>query len=354
MSEGCCSNHLRSNIDRLFAIYQELYPEKYVERITVGGQTVGPNDKLAPFHQDNRGSSWTPSKCRYQNKNQGYTYVDLQKWLPKYQTNGKFDLAKFQQLLRAEIDQKYSTTGQAVLRIPQNDNIAAFSLAKPSAPEQAPQVKHVQPVAKHEVHKPDDKTKQVVISVAELAEPNSPVVQPGGPDHPAHPTQPGGPKLPVPAHIPDPAVPEKWEENDYVVNVLYDRFALGGNPYLVRIFLGDVPPGPPFYFADTPTQVGLVYNFSSPPLGRGTGEEGCQNCARQREAGHLSTGQLVLTDYLAEWVRKGLQGRDGERLGGLGREEVGRWLRKELHWRISDVSAFHSGAVSKFRQEGKG
>jgi tyrosinase len=117
------------------------------------------------------------------------------------------------------------------------------------------------------------------------------------------------------------------------------RFALNGNPFLVRIFLGDVPEGPPFYFSDTPTQVGLVYNFSGTSNARGVGMEGCSNCIRQREEQELSTGQVILTDYLVEHIKKGQVDR-GVTLETLDREDVIAYLKKNLHWRISDVRCY--------------
>lgn len=126
--------------------------------------------------------------------------------------------------------------------------------------------------------------------------------------------------------------------------LIISRFALNGNPFLVRIFLGDVPEGPPFYFSNTPTQVGLVYNFSGSSNARGTGLEGCANCIRQREEQELSTGQVVITDYLVEHIKKGIVDR-GVTLATLDREDVIDYLKKNLHWRISDVSYF-SVAIS--------
>ena len=115
------------------------------------------------------------------------------------------------------------------------------------------------------------------------------------------------------------------------------RFALGGHPYLIRIFLGDVPEGPPFYFKDSPTQIGLVYNFSAPVTGRGTGPEGCENCKTQQMKGALSSGQVILTDHLVENIAKEKEQR-GLTLTSLSRDEVVAHLKKNLHWRISDVS----------------
>ena len=114
------------------------------------------------------------------------------------------------------------------------------------------------------------------------------------------------------------------------------RFALGGEPYIIRIFLGDVPEGPPFYFAETPTEAGFVYNFSGTVTSRGTGEGGCGNCRAQQEEGALGSGQVILTDYLVENITKERTLR-GLALSSLSPQEVIEYLRTYLHWRISDV-----------------
>ncbi|KAL3427941.1 tyrosinase [Phlyctema vagabunda] len=289
------------NVDRLFALWQDLYPKKYVEPFSAERGRIDPNISLLPFHKDTVGSTWTAASCRYQQKDLYYTYPELQRWLDKYKTNGKFDEVKYQKALRTAIELKYSTTGKATLQLPQNDGLATTQLLSLNAENF--QIENFPPplVAKAQALA-TSKTEQQQPIV-----PNSSELQ------------------------------EKWEENDYVVNVLYDRFALGGYPYLIRIFLGDVPEGPPFYFVDTPTQVGLVYNFSGPTESRGQGPEGCANCTRQQQDHELSTGQVILTDYLIERIHKHVQER-GLTLQTLSREEVVQYLKNNLHWRISDAN----------------
>lgn len=101
--------------------------------------------------------------------------------------------------------------------------------------------------------------------------------------------------------------------------------------------MGNVPEGPPFYFAETPTEVGFVYNFSATVTGRGTDAEGCENCQVQQEEGALGSGQVILTDYLVENITKERTLR-GLMLQSLSRDEVIEYLKKNLHWLISDVS----------------
>jgi tyrosinase len=117
------------------------------------------------------------------------------------------------------------------------------------------------------------------------------------------------------------------------------RFALGGRPFLVRIFLGDVPQGDnvSFSYENTPTQVGSVFNFSSPANVIGTNSKGCDNCKRQEENHALMTGQVIITDPLVEHIQREITHR-GMQLRSLDREDVITYLKTNLHWRITDVS----------------
>jgi tyrosinase len=117
------------------------------------------------------------------------------------------------------------------------------------------------------------------------------------------------------------------------------RFALGGRPFVVRIFLGDVPDGNnvSFSFANTPTQVGNVFNFSSPSSVIGSNTSGCNNCKRQEQTHARMTGQVIITDTLVEHIQRQIT-QQGMQLHSLAREDVVAYLKKNLHWRITDVS----------------
>ncbi|KAL9034629.1 MAG: hypothetical protein Q9214_006960 [Letrouitia sp. 1 TL-2023] len=283
------------NIDRLFAIWQDLYPEKYRTWLN---ESQDSTEFLAPFHKDAKGNYYDSVACSYQQKTLGYTYPELQWWLDKYKTKGVFDKQKYQSDIRKNVELKYSTTGKSALLL--NQEIA---------------VTHMSAMTKQNLAVENFPPPLIQLAEQTMKEPQKPTA------------------------VPPPA---SWDENDYVVNVVYDRsikrFALGGNPYLIRVFLGDVPEGPPFYFTDTPTQIGFVYNFSGSETARGIGPEGCENCKNQRAEGGLSSGQLILTDYLVENIKKEEELR-GMTLTSLSRNEVVAYLQKNLHWRISDVSS---------------
>lgn len=71
--------------------------------------------------------------------------------------------------------------------------------------------------------------------------------------------------------------------------------------------------------------------------GRGTGPEGCSNCKEQQEEGVLYSGQVILTDYLAENIYERRE-QGGLTLSSLSQDEVSAYLKRNLHWRIVDVS----------------
>ncbi|KAL8832127.1 MAG: hypothetical protein Q9191_000449 [Dirinaria sp. TL-2023a] len=281
------------NIDRLLAMWQDLYDSKYLQWLN--GKDPGATAALAPFHMNDHGKLYDSASCSDQRQNLGYTYPDLQVWLEEYKTGGVFDKQKYQTKLRTAIELKYSTTGKFALQLPENERIATIHMSNMTAENLA--TEHFPPL---------------LIQKAER----------------------------IKVEHPEPIAPlqDIWYANDYVVDVVYDRFAIGGYPYHIRLFLGDVPPeGHSLSFGDTPTQVGHIYNFSGPMNARGATAEGCENCKAQYEKHALSAGQIVLTDYLVEDIIKERQQR-GLTLASLSRSEVIEYLRKNLHWRITDQS----------------
>ncbi|MCJ1261407.1 hypothetical protein MMC22_001271 [Lobaria immixta] len=88
--------------------------------------------------------------------------------------------------------------------------------------------------------------------------------------------------------------------DDYLIDVLYDRYALEGDPYTIHFFLGAVPhseitAGITNLFKH-PRHVGSVYNFSSPMRAVAAGgAPRCANCAKQHDDGLLSMALVPLT-----------------------------------------------------------
>ncbi|KAI1169452.1 tyrosinase domain protein [Nemania sp. FL0916] len=79
------------------------------------------------------------------------------------------------------------------------------------------------------------------------------------------------------------------DAKDYILTVKYDRYALGGRPFLINIFIGEVD-RKNFYDAGARNFVGSVFNFSAP-----IENTQCRNCIEQQEQGVMSVAQLPAT-----------------------------------------------------------
>ncbi|KAK6507698.1 hypothetical protein TWF481_006121 [Arthrobotrys musiformis] len=129
-----------------------------------------------------------------------------------------------------------------------------------------------------------------------------------------------------PQSVEDPEDPMKWMENDYVINVTYDKFGYrGGAPYVIFFYLGDIDESRGF--EDQPNGAGAVYNFSA-PFGPGTGRQ-CESCERDAEAGVLSCAQVPLTIPLYNKLKYANDGLDTFDPAG-----IADYLQKNLQCRI--------------------
>jgi len=81
--------------------------------------------------------------------------------------------------------------------------------------------------------------------------------------------------------------------DDYLINVIYDRYALNGRAYSILFFLGD-PPQSLSGYRDHENFVGIVYTFSTPVVDA-NGNANCGSCANQKASKVLSKAQIPLT-----------------------------------------------------------
>jgi len=237
-----------ANVDRQFAIWQTLNPTLWFDspdqQLTDpdGNWSTKPNTidtpktPLAPFHTDKQGTYFTSVTCRDWTK-YGYSYPELQPWLPKYIIDGKFSEQAYIDDINSQLNALYGTTRSLVLK-----NHHLFD---------------------------------------KIGHDNS------------------------------------VEHDDYIVNVLYERFALGGAPFTIHILIGkDV-------------KVGSTYNFSTPIHTTG-GPDGCGNCRRQEAIAAKSTGQVPITTALLRNIQ------DGENpLKSLKLHHVEPYLKANLHWKVT-------------------
>ncbi|KAI0422786.1 tyrosinase [Xylaria grammica] len=236
------------NIDRLFALWQTLNPDKWFEtdiqrffdqKIVGSGSVITNKTPLRPFHKDTGGTYWTPDDARDWFK-LGYTYPEL--------PTGKETPA---QLLRM-VNDNYGISRQEALK-----------LAK-SATAPVPGVEVL-----------DDDGARVY---------------------------------------------------DYALSIKYSKFALGGRPFNIEVFLR--PEGETEKTFRTEDFVTNVFNFSQTPENE-DGVEVCSNCAEGQAQNVQATAYIPLTSYLIKMIQQ-------QELDSLEPPTVEKVLAR-MYWRIVDI-----------------
>lgn len=123
--------------------------------------------------------------------------------------------------------------------------------------------------------------------------------------------------------------------NDYVINVVYDRYALKGRAYAILFFIGE----PPAVLSDYPDHenfVGQVYTFSA-PIENSDGTTACGNCATQSDGKVLSKAHIPITLQLLAKAGRLEAGIPGAGLGALDPEPVQEILRQQLTWEFVEL-----------------
>ena len=72
---------------------------------------------LAPFHSDAQGSLYNSNMIRDWTK-LGYSYPELQPWLPEYKPFGVFDRPRYLRAIKRQINKLYGSTRRLVLASP--------------------------------------------------------------------------------------------------------------------------------------------------------------------------------------------------------------------------------------------
>ncbi|RFN51310.1 di-copper centre-containing protein [Fusarium flagelliforme] len=128
--------------------------------------------------------------------------------------------------------------------------------------------------------------------------------------------------------------------DDYVVDIVYDKFALNGRGYRIDIFIGKVPPHAPYNFQEVDSLVGQVVNFSSEVPAADI--RGCDNCRKQQAEKVQSTGRVILTNALITRFKNQLAHTPSREngvavLAGMDPDNVIPFLRDNLHWRVTSM-----------------
>jgi tyrosinase len=116
-------------VDRVFAIWQTLNPTSWFncsdEQLSYNegnwyippGAIDTPETFLAPFHADRNGAHFTSDSVRDWMK-LGYTYPELEPWLPKYHVHGLFSEVAYRRHLASYVNSLYSSVRTLVLDSP--------------------------------------------------------------------------------------------------------------------------------------------------------------------------------------------------------------------------------------------
>ncbi|CAG7938948.1 unnamed protein product [Penicillium olsonii] len=126
------------NIDRLFAIWQALNPDKWLDNVHGDNATIrdshgkeqAVNDQtpLQPFRKDEDGSYWSPEGVRH-TPNLGYSYPELPRWDAQYrQQDGALDQVAFQKSIISTVNTYYGVSRDLALdpKAPVPEGVAAI------------------------------------------------------------------------------------------------------------------------------------------------------------------------------------------------------------------------------------
>lgn len=124
---------------------------------------------------------------------------------------------------------------------------------------------------------------------------------------------------------------------DYLINIVYDRYALGGSSYTINFYLGEAAGIQAEESANFENLCGKVYTFSNDP-------KRCTACAGRSAGGKLSAAQIVLTSNLTARFKRDImymlrrsspRNASGSMLG-MDPESVERYLENNLRWEFID------------------
>ncbi|RSL78216.1 hypothetical protein CEP51_008394 [Fusarium floridanum] len=145
--------------------------------------------------------------------------------------------------------------------------------------------------------------------------------------------------------------------NDYIINVIYDRYALNGSSYVIEFWLGGRDNDRESTFHDPENLIGSVYCLAGMTPSSTIKPGGCANCGSQRDNKVLSRGQVALTIPL---ISQALN-KDFKHLDSVRGRHVIEYLKNHLHWRFVPIgggperpaSDFPDTVISVLRGTGK-
>ncbi|CAG7854383.1 Tyrosinase; AltName: Full=Monophenol monooxygenase [Serendipita indica DSM 11827] len=313
------------NVDRLFAIWQALYPKEWFQGAD--------RDQLTPFWRK-QGVYWTSNDAR-DTRTLNYTYPELAKWsdLSPQEKSARLHTdinlmygsraAPFAAIVpdlfkrTAEVE-AHTTVDPKKLSI-----IKAHKNRSAETPAQELPAKMMR-MQMHGIQKAQEIPLPAPVQMIPVAKEEASTTAEVEVQVPALETQTFSiEKQPEIALPPPPTVERVLKEyNEWTVNISVEKYAVR-KPFLVYIFIGDFEPDSSTWATD-PDLVGTWSMF-----GNELDNTQCANCHEAAEQHKMISGSIPLTNGL---VRKGFE------LGGLDRETIVPYLTRELHWRVTGLA----------------
>ncbi|KAI1373531.1 common central domain of tyrosinase-domain-containing protein [Hypoxylon crocopeplum] len=128
--------------------------------------------------------------------------------------------------------------------------------------------------------------------------------------------------------------------NDYLINVIYDRYALNGRSYVIQFWLGGDADKPDSSFRDRENMIGQVYAFGGLAPSSATSTSGCANCGSQRDNKVQSRAQVPLTIPI---IAQALSSSYSNIRSTL-HDDVELYLEKHLHWKFVQIGGVERSA----------
>ncbi|KAH7128377.1 tyrosinase precursor [Dendryphion nanum] len=352
-----------TNVDRLWAIWQALNPNAYVidktvakqdeENYTIAaGERVTEKTDLKPFYDASGSKFWNSTASKWTTPF-GYAYPETQQWL--YSSDQAYQNAVRDQVVKQyganTINNFFSNIAPSSVSesagTVDSEKPAVFAQTAAAEPEKKHTFDSVKKVLQHPIqaahevlHKNHEHAPQSKIASNESAKPaengasnpetvkladNNPTTVAASastqnadvPVH-AHPNSEGTVALNVPKpfqHL----VPNRTY-TEWITNLRAVKHGLS-QTFRVYVFLGDFNPDPVTW----PTEYNVVGRFTV--LGRG-GDTQCEKCHQDQDTNLVVTGTVPLTSALLQDIVEG-------QLASLNPEDVGPYLEKHLHWRVT-------------------
>lgn len=295
------------NVDRLWAMWQDLNPNSYVTPkpsdgnfFTEPNSIEDTNSSLKPFWNTDGTDFWIPTNVK-ETKTFGYAYPETQSW-------NYSNVAQYQAALQQQINQEYGANA-----------LAEFVKSRVAAPQTTVSLAaSIGAFQQKAVSHPVGQVKLASVaqpSIGASAPKPAPPVKPDAPV--AAVNKPGSPE--VHPKIASMIATQKYTE--WVTNVRVVKHSLG-QTFRVMIFLGDFNSNPETW----PFEHSLVSRVTV--LGRGNTNKNCDKCRADAAKDFVVTGTVSLTSALLQDIADG-------RLASLDKEDVVPYLQKNLHWRVS-------------------